>query len=329
MEKVRVQEAVGRILCHDITRIIPGEIEEAAFRKGHRIAPEDVEVLLSLGKDHIYVWEEAPGMVHENDAALRLAQAAAGPGVRWDPPYQGKVELKAEHPGVLRVKVEPLLAVNRIYQVTLITRRNHEAILTAGETLAGTRVIPLLIEEEKVAAAERICRNAGGVLSISPFVRRRVGVVITGNEVYYGRIQDGFAPVLRRKFERLDCEMLEPVYAPDDLERISEAIRGLVAQGAEVIAATGGMSVDPDDGTPAAIAAAGAEIVSHGTPMLPGNMHLVAYLGEIPVLGVPGGVLFKEKTAFDYLMPRLLAGERLTREDLVELAHGGMIDPGC
>lgn len=326
MRKVPVQQAVGSVLCHDITRIIPGKVQEAAFKKGHVVREEDVEELLKLGKDHVYVWEPQPGMLHEDDAALRLAAAAAKAGIEWDNPSEGKVELKAAHPGVLRVDVEALRQVNSVEQVTLVTRRNHEPILKGGEQIAAARVIPLFIEEEKVVAAEKIMARAGGILEVTPFRLKRVGVVITGNEVYYGRIQDGFAPVLREKFAALGCEIVGVEYAPDDQSVIVDKILSFAQRGAEVIVATGGMSVDPDDQTPGAIKAAGVEIVSYGIPMLPGNMYLVGYLGDRPVMGLPGCVMFKEKTAFDYLVPRVLTGERLTRADIVELGHGGLLN---
>lgn len=326
MRKVPVQQAVGSVLCHDITRIIPGKVQEAAFKKGHVVREEDIEELLKLGKDHVYVWEPQPGMLHEDDAALRIAAAAAKAGIEWDDPSEGKVELKAVHPGVLRVDVEALRQVNSIEQVTLVTRRNHEPVLHRGEQIAAARVIPLFIEEEKVAAAEKVMAQAGGILAVTPFRLKRVGVVITGNEVYYGRIQDGFGPVLREKFAALGCEIVGVEYAPDDRSVIVDKILSFAQSGAEMIVATGGMSVDPDDQTPGAIKAAGVEIVSYGIPMLPGNMYLVGYLGDLPVMGLPGCVMFKEKTAFDYLVPRVLTGERLTRADIVELGHGGLLN---
>ncbi len=326
MRKVPVQQAVGSVLCHDITRIIPGKVQEAAFKKGHVVREEDIEELLKLGKDHVYVWEPQPGMLHEDDAALRIAAAAAKAGIEWDDPSEGKVELKAVHPGVLRVDVEALRQVNSVEQVTLVTRRNHEPVLHRGEQIAAARVIPLFIEEEKVAAAEKVMAQAGGILAVTPFRLKRVGVVITGNEVYYGRIQDGFGPVLREKFAALGCEIVGVEYAPDDRSVIVDKILSFAQSGAEMIVATGGMSVDPDDQTPGAIKAAGVEIVSYGIPMLPGNMYLVGYLGDLPVMGLPGCVMFKEKTAFDYLVPRVLTGERLTRADIVELGHGGLLN---
>lgn len=322
-----MQDAVGHTLCHDITRIIPGRVQEAAFKRGHVIREEDVPELLKLGKDHVFVGEPEPGTVHEDDAALRLAAAAAKAGVVWEAPSEGKVELRAAHPGVLRVDVDALRRVNSIEQVTLVTRRTHEPILHEGEQIAGARVIPLFIDEEKVRQAEAICREAGGILEVTPFRLKRVGVVVTGNEVYYGRIQDGFGPVLREKFAALGCQVIGVEYAPDDQAMIVEKIHAFVRRGAELIAATGGMSVDPDDRTPGAIKAAGVEIVSYGAPMLPGNMYLVGYLGDIPVMGLPGCVMFKEVTAFDYLVPRVLTGERLTRADIIELGHGGLLNP--
>lgn len=325
MKRIPVQAAVGSVLCHDITRILPGRVQEVAFKKGHVVREEDIPELLRLGKDHVYAWEPEPGKVHEDEAAVRIARAAAGSGVTWNGPSEGKVELRAEHPGVLRVNVEALHQVNSIDEVTLITRRNREPVVEAGEQVAAARVIPLLIDAGRIAEVERVCAGSGGILEVSPFVLRRVGVVVTGNEVYYGRIRDGFGPVLREKFSRLGCEVMDVAYAPDDRVAIAETILRFVEEGAEVVVATGGMSVDPDDRTPGAIKATGAEVVSYGVPMIPGNMFLVAYLGEVPVLGLPGCVMFKEVTAFDYLVPRVLAKERLTKADIVELGHGGLL----
>lgn len=327
MRKIPVSEAVGEVLCHDITRIVPGEVQEAAFKRGHVVRSEDVPVLLNLGKDHIYVWESQEGMVHEDDAATRIGQAAAGDGVFITAPSEGKVELKAKHPGLLKVDVDALRRVNSVDQVTLVTRRSNEPVLHADDQVAGTRVIPLVIDQSRVQEAERIGKEAGGILTLLPFVRRKVGVVITGNEVFHGRILDGFGPVLQEKFGALGCEVVGTEYAPDDQHVIVEKIRGFKDGGAELIVATGGMSVDPDDQTPGAIKATGAEIVSYGVPMLPGNMYLVAYLGDVPLMGLPGCVMFKETTAFDYLVPRVLTNERLTRSDIVELGHGGLLSP--
>lgn len=327
LKKIPVQEAVGSVLCHDITRIVPGEVQEAAFKKGHVIESGDVDKLLKLGKDHIFVWEAQPGTLHEDEAATRIAQAAAKDGICFSEPGEGKVELNAKHPGVFKVDVDALRRVNSIDQVTLVTRRTNEPVYHEGDQVAGARVIPLVIDEEKVAEAERICAEVGGIVSVVPFALRRVGVVITGNEVFHGRIEDGFGPVLREKFARLGCEVIDVVYAPDDQRKIVDQIGRFADAGAELIVATGGMSVDPDDRTPGAIKASGAEIVSYGTPMLPGNMYLVSYLGDIPVMGLPGCVMFKETTAFDYLVPRVLTGERLTRADIVELGHGGLLSP--
>lgn len=325
MRKIRVEEAVGTVLCHDITRIVPGVLQEAAFKKGHVVRPEDIPELLKLGKEHLYVWELAPGMLHEDDAAIRLAQASIRRGIEITAPSEGKVELTASYPGVLKVDVDALYQVNSVDQVTLVTRRNDSVIYDAGEQVAASRVIPLVIEESRVQQAEEICRDSGGILEVVPFVLDRAGVVITGNEVYHGRIKDGFGPVLKDKFARLGCDVIAVDYAPDDPEIIAEKILGLKEEGAQIIAATGGMSVDPDDRTPGAIKRAGATVVSYGLPMLPGNMFLVAYLDDVPVVGLPGCVMFKETTAFDVVVPRILTGERLTKRQIIELGHGGLL----
>lgn len=327
MREIPVEEAVGTILCHDITRIIPNRVQERAFRRGHIVRPEDIPELLKLGKEHLFVWEPAAGALHEDDAARRLARAAAQSGLSAGEPSEGKVELSAAHDGLLKVDQESLLAVNSVPEVTLITQR-HNTPVHAGEVVAGARVIPLVIAEERVAAAEAICQPRGGILAVRPYRPLAVGVVTTGSEVFKGRIPDGFGPVLKEKFSAFGCQILSTVYAPDDMDAIVAALRQVREAGAELICATGGMSVDPDDRTPGAIRRAGAQIVAYGMPVLPGNMTLLAYWDGIPVLGLPGCVMFKAKTAFDVLIPRLLAGDLLERRDIIELGHGGLLS-GC
>ncbi len=331
MITIPVTEAAGAMLCHDITRIVPGECKGPAFKKGHIVTAEDIPELLKLGKEHLYVWREQPGMVHENEAALRLARAATRSsgesGLSLTDPVEGKINFIASRQGLLRVNIPLLDAVNSLGSIAFATRRSlREA--AQGEAVAGVRVIPLTVPESLIANAERLCADAAGpVISVLPFRPFRVGVIITGSEVYHGRIKDGFGPVLRKKFAALGCSILDEIMTPDDVDMSRDAILSLAGAGADMIALTGGMSVDPDDRTPAAIRASGAEIVSYGAPVFPGAMFLLARLaserGVVPVMGLPGCVMYHRASIFDLIVPRLLAGVDVTAEDIARLGHGG------
>lgn len=323
MKKIPVEKAVGHVLCHDITKIVPGEFKGPAFKKGHIIREKDIPELLKLGKEHIYVWETRPGILHENEAAVRMARAAGGENIRLSEPAEGKVNLISTIRGLLKVNVAALARMNAIEEIMMATLHNNRVV---GENcpVAGTRVIPLVIEESKIVLVEEICREAGGILSVRPFKPLITGVVVSGSEVYHGRIEDAFGPVVRRKVEAFGCPVIHQVIVPDDKERIAAAAREMLDRGAEMILITGGMSVDPDDLTPAAVKSLGAQVVTYGAPVLPGAMFLLAYLGNIPVMGLPGCVMYARTTIFDLVLPRVLAGERLTRQDIAGLGHGGL-----
>ncbi len=327
MKELPVEQAVGMILGHDVTRIIPGGQKGPAFRKGHKIQEEDVPAFLDIGKRHVYVLELGPGILHEDDAARRLAEAAVGPGLTFTEPCEGRINMVAAHNGLLKIDVEALHRVNGCEQIVLATLHTDHQV-RAGREVAGTRVIPLIIEEEKILAAERICREAGPLIDVKPFLTRKVGMVTTGSEVYTGRIEDKFGPVVRKKFEDLGSTIFRQILVSDDTAMTVQAIGALMLEGAEMVVLTGGMSVDPDDRTPAAIRAAGAEVVSYGAPTFPGAMFMLGYIGHIPVLGLPGCVMYHRTSIFDLIVPRLLAGERLGREDIVKLGHGGFC-AGC
>jgi len=322
MKMISVHEAVGTILCHDITKIVPGEFKGRAFKKGHMITCRDIPELLKLGKEHLYVWEAQQGKVHENDAALRLAKAIAGEGLLFSEVNEGKIQLTAAYDGLFMVDEIRLLEINCIEHLVVATRNNLR-LVQKGDVVAGLRVVPLTVAEHKLADAERIAA-AAPVVRIKPLHSLAVGVVTTGSEVYFGRIEDKFLPVLQDKLSRVGCRLLEQIIVPDDRKMIAKAIRKQVKMGAEMVVVTGGMSVDPDDVTPAGIIQAGAEIVLYGAPVLPGAMLLVSYLGEIPVLGLPGCVMYSATTVFDLLLPLILAGEKITRPLVAKLGMGGL-----
>jgi hypothetical protein len=321
---IRLEEAVGKVVAHDMTEIRPGQSKGPAFKKGHIVQEEDLPHLRRLGKEHLYVLKIEPGELHEDDAALRLASALAGQGVIFDPhPSEGKISLRAAFKGLLKVNTEALTEFNLVPDVTCASRHNN-TLVEKGDIIGATRAIPLIVEEETVNEAVRIARDGGGILFVKELFRRSTFLVITGNEVYHGLIEDKFAPILRNKLLSLGCSIADTRFAPDDRSLIALIVRESVKKGAELILVAGGMSVDPDDVTRTAIIEAGAEDVVYGTPVLPGAMLLYGRVSGIPILGVPACVLFHNATVLDLILPRVLAGEIITRKDLAALAHGGL-----
>ncbi|QEK13062.1 molybdopterin-binding protein [Crassaminicella thermophila] len=321
MKKIPVKETIGSVLCHDITQIIPGKIKDRAFKKGHIIKKEDIPLLLSLGKDHIYVWEKKEGVLHENEAAERLRKLTAGAGITFSEVKEGKINFIAEYDGLLKINKELLYKLNSIGEMILVTLHNNYPV-RKGKKVAGTRVIPLVIEEEKIKRAEEIIGNEK-IVQVIPYKQMKVGIVTTGNEIYYGRIKDAFGAVIRKKMEEYDCEVLGQTILPDDPDKIRNAIESWIEKGADMVVCTGGMSVDPDDVTPTAIEKTGGEIITYGSPILPGAMFLLAYKKDIPILGLPGCVMYAKRTVFDLILPRLLIKERLKASDIAKYGHGG------
>ncbi|MBO5645742.1 MAG: molybdopterin-binding protein [Clostridia bacterium] len=321
MKKVQVENAVGLELCHDITAMRDG-FKGAAFKRGHVIREEDVEKLLDLGKRTVFVWEDTAGEIHEEDAARRMAAMAPVELAHYTEPSEGKVLLIADRRGMLRVDTALLREINAIGDLTIATLPDHYPV-EAGKRLASMRIVPLVTQEAQVERAEELCRGKK-LLDLRPYEHKKIGVVITGSEVYSGRIQDKFEPVVREKMTHYPAEILGVTVCDDDLEMIVAAAKAHLAAGADFLIFTGGMSVDPDDLTPTAIRQLGADIISHGVPAQPGNMTLVAYLGEVAILGVPGAAISLPTTIFDVLLPQVFTGDKLTKQDLLRLAEGGV-----
>jgi Probable molybdopterin binding domain len=323
-EKIKalpVEDAVGKVLLHDITEIVPDLFKGPTFRKGHVITQADVEKLLNLGKQNIYV-AGLDGEVHENDAALRIARAAMGQGLAISDPKEGKVGFSATALGLLKINVDALERLNSVQDVIFATLHTDQ-VVQPGQELAGTRVIPLSIDKNRVMEAEEICKQYAPIIQVTPLARLNVGLVITGSEVFSGRIRDGFGPVVTKKFEALGSRITRKIIVSDELPMTVAAIRELLAEGAQMIAVTGGMSVDPDDLTPAAIRAAGGKVTSYGAPVLPGAMFMLAHIGKVPVVGLPGCVMYHRASIFDLILPRLLAGETIQHSDIIKMGHGG------
>lgn len=321
MKKVNVENAVGMELCHDITAMYDG-FKGAAFKRGHIIREEDIPRLLDYGKRTVFVWEENAGEIHEEDAARRMAAMAPVKGAYYTEPSEGKVLLVAQERGMFRVDRPLQQALNSIGDITIASLPDHYPV-EKGARLASMRIVPLVTEERQILAAEELCREKR-LFDLRPYQHRKIGVIITGSEVYHGRIQDKFEPVVRKKMEAYPSEIAGVTVCDDDLDMIVNAAKGHLERGADVLIFTGGMSVDSDDLTPSAIRALGADIISHGVPSQPGNMTLVAYLGDVAILGVPGAAISLPTTVFDVLLPQIFTGDRLTKDDLIRLGSGGL-----
>jgi hypothetical protein len=326
MKEIRTQDAVGHILCHDITQIIKDKKKGVLFSKGHVVQEEDIPALLSVGKEHLFVWEKKEGILHENEAAEILYKICAGEHMHPTEVKEGKIEVVADTEGVLKIRRDALLAVNSLGEM-MIASRHGDFPVKKGDKIAGTRVIPLVIEKEKM---DRAVEVSGGkpIFSVLPYHSKKVGIVTTGSEVQKGLIQDTFTPVLIEKFREYPTEILGQTLPGDDKEQITADILEFVRNGADLVVCSGGMSVDPDDRTPGAIKDTGASIVTYGAPVLPGAMLLVSYLDyegrRIPVIGLPGCVMYAKRTVFDLILPRLMADDPIRGEEIAAYGEGGL-----
>lgn len=323
MRKVPVEEAIGLPLGYDITEIVPGSKKRRAFQRGYIITSRDIPRLLSLGKKHIWICDDDDHLIHEDEAALRLARRAAGPGLALTAPNQGRVNLQATVTGLLKIQVSQLQWINNLENIVFATLHNNQ-VVKPQQVVAGTRVVPLAIEAALLNEAEHLAGSPLPLVEVKPFLPLWVGVVTTGSEVNSGAIKDGFGHILRQKINAFGGRWMGQTIVPDDPELIAHEIQNFVAEGAQLILVTGGMSVDADDASPQGIRSSGAQVVFHGAPVLPGSHFMMAYLGRVPICGVPGGALFNRVTTIDLLLPRIFAGERVARADIVALGHGGL-----
>jgi molybdenum cofactor synthesis domain-containing protein len=322
MKKIKVEEALGMVLCHDITKIVPGEFKGRAFKKGHIITKEDIPELLKLGKEHIYVWDNASGGIHEEEAALRLAHAIMGENMEYDEPNEGKSVFRSKTRGLFEVKSELLYKINGVDMISVATIPNNFTV-EKGQKLAGVRVIPLVIQEENIMEVEKICRENGPAFSVTTYKKLRAGIITTGNEVYKGRIKDKFGPIMKQKLAYFGADVLGQVFCPDDIDKIKDSIHEFIKKGADIVMMTGGMSVDPDDLTPGAIKRTGADVVTYGVPVQPGNMFMMAYLDKTVLLGIPGCAMYYGTTILDVTLPKIFAGRKMTKGDFIKMGEGG------
>ena len=332
MKLIRTEDAVGHVLCHDMTQIIRGVTKDAVFRKGHIVTEEDIPVLLSIGKEHLYVWEKDENMLHEDEGAEILREICQGDHMKASSPKEGKISLQAEIPGVLKINREKLVAVNSCGEVMIATKRG-DSLVRRDQVFAAMRVIPLVISKEKMNQV-RTAAGSEPILRILPIKAKKCSILATGSEIFKGRIQDTFTPVVEEKLTGLGASVIGRKILDDDAEAVSMAILTEIGNGAGLVCVTGGMSVDPDDRTPLAIRNTGARIVSYGAPVLPGAMFLLSYFSrenadgsrtEIPVVGLPGCVMYAKTTIFDLILPRLLADDPVTAEELAQMGEGGLL----
>lgn len=323
MKLMKTEDAVGQVLCHDITQIIKDKSKGPVFRKGHIITEEDIPVLLRVGKEHIYIWEKDETRLHENEAAEILRDLCQNAHMSASAPSEGKIELKAEEDGLFLVDQERLFALNSLGEMMIATRHGGFAV-KKGDTLAGMRIIPLVIEKEKMEAAKKVAGDKP-LLQLLPFHSLKVGVVTTGSEVFHHRITDTFTPVIEEKLQAFGAKVTMHVILDDKHEDITRSIQTMLAEGVDMVLCTGGMSVDPDDRTPLAIKNTGANIVSYGAPVLPGAMFLLAYTEDgRPIAGLPGCVMYAKKTIFDLVLPYLAAKQPITASQLASYGNGGL-----
>lgn len=323
MKQIRIEDSVGCILSHDVTKIVPGEFKGRLFKKGHVIREEDIPKLLDIGKEHIYVWEPKKGQLHENDAAIRVKDLVLGQGCYISEEIkEGKIDFFANTQGIVKINKDLLLKLNLLGEIIVSTIHNNTPV-KKGEKIGATRVIPLIIDEKKILEAEKIIKEK--IISVEEIKPKKAVLITTGNEVYKGRIKDAFLPVMKEKLEYYGSEIVKQVILPDNKEMITENIlKAIEEDKVDMIICTGGMSVDPDDVTPSAIKDCNGEIVTYGAPVLPGAMFLLAYYKNIPILGVPSCVMYSKRTIFDLVLPRILADEKLSFEDIARFGNGGM-----
>ena len=328
MKLIRTEDAVGHVLCHDMTQIIRGVTKDALFRKGHVVTEEDIPLLLAIGKEHLYVWEKDDSMLHEDEAAEILMNLCRNRHMKATAPKEGRINLQAECSGVLKIRRDKLLAVNSCGEVMIATKRG-DTLIRKEQVFAGMRVIPLVISKEKMAQVEALAGDEP-ILKLLPLKAKRAAILATGSEIYKGRIEDTFTPVVAGKLEELGCTVMDRRILDDDAASVTAAILDEIGRDAELVCVTGGMSVDPDDKTPLAIRQTGAEIISYGAPVLPGAMFLLSYYRKqdgtsIPVVGLPGCVMYAKRTIFDLTLPRLLADDPVSAEELAALGEGGLL----
>jgi len=323
MIKLLIEEAVGKPLAHDITRIVPGKLKGPAFRKGHVLTEDDLPLLRDMGKNNVYVFDTDKGYMHEDDAAKMLAQAFQREGFTLEGPSEGRINIKSRIDGLIKIDLYLLRFINKSEKVICSTIHQN-TVCSKGMTVAATRIIPVATEESGFLSLLREIRERGPLLKILPFSKKRVGVIATGGEIASGRVEDNSFKVLSPKIQSLGGKIVSQKICPDREEEISDSIKNMYNNGCDVIITTGGLSVDADDVTLDGIVLSGAKLVSYGSPILPGAMFALAYMNGVPILGIPAALYYYKATVLDIFLPRAMSGDTITRDDIVNLGHGGL-----
>jgi len=323
MKKIRVEDAVGTVLAHDLTRILRGKFKGVGFHKGHIVQEKDIPELLKIGKHYLYVLDLGKDQLHEDDAAIRIARAISGNDLEFSEPREGKIKITTLYAGLVKINVNALLLVNKMENIIVATLKNNFPC-KKGEIIAATRIIPLTIAKKNIEVLEALVKEKATIISVKPYKSLKVGAVVTGSEVYNGLIEDDFDPSVGKKITQAGCTITKKIIVPDDVEAISSAIQDLKHLGNELIITTGGLSVDPDDVTRQGVIAAGADITFYGSPVLPGAMLMVSMLDHVPLISLPACVFYYQQTVFDLIFPRILAGETISDDDIAAMGHGGL-----
>lgn len=326
LRAIPVEDAVGKHALHDMTRIIPGQEKGPAFKRNQTISVGDICRLQRMGRQSVYVSELSPKggeWIHEDEAAKAMAGAMSGQGVDYTKtPSEGKVEMVAARDGLFVVDKRRLADVNRLADIKCASRHSF-SVVSKGDKLAGTRAVPLYIHRDQFDRAIALL-NEEPLFQVIPMRQAKVGILVTGTEIFLGMVEERFIPIITEKVEAYKCGVIKTCIVPDDRKAICEHINDLLTRNVDLLVTTAGLSVDPDDVTRRGLMDAGAVDLRYGTPILPGNMTLLAHINQVQVIGVPACALYHKTTSFDLLLPRLLADIMITEQDLVEMGHGGI-----
>jgi hypothetical protein len=323
IKTIKTEAAVGTVLAHDITRIVPGTSKGVGFKKGHIVRYEDVPELLKVGKKHLYILDLPPDRLHEDEAAHRIAAAVADPMLEQRGPREGKISIISPHAGLVKIDPQGLMEINSLDDIVLSTVRNNFPC-QKGQVIAGTRILPLTISRTAIETVEATAVKHWPVIQVKPFRSMRVGAVVTGSEIYEGLVEDGFDQHVGSKVTALGSRVVRKVSVTDDTALIAAVVDELTTAGCDLIITTGGLSVDPDDVTRMGVREAGFTIDFYGTPVLPGAMFLYAHRGNLVLLGLPACVFYHETTMFDLMLVRVLANDPITKTEIAAMGLGGL-----
>ena len=314
----------GAVLTRDL--LVAGQ----RWSKGRRLAPADLEALAAvepaaLGVAAVTVIVPGPEDLHEDDAALRLASAVAGPGLERRGPGESRVDLLAAAPGVLHVRARELELLDRIDPLEVFTALDG-SVVRAGQLVASVKVAPHVVPASIVEAGERIAhRGRRPLIWVAPFVAMRVGVLV--KESLRAGDRARFEGSVRGKVESLGSSIAGFSYVADEEDAVTTALEALTRGPAavDVVLTAGGRSTDPSDPFFVALDRVRGRLVRRGVPAHPGSMLWLGRVGRTAVLGLPTCGAYSKATAADLLLPRLLTGEPPSLRTVSRLGHGGIL----